>query len=133
MELKISVGMAAEKTEVVTKNKTAIKFGSGNVAVYATPAMIALMEAAAVKAVDPHLPEGMGTVGVEVRVKHTAATPVGLKVRATAELFKIEGKRLVFFVKAFDEKEEIGDGTIERFVVGLERFMEKAGNKGTRD
>ncbi len=127
MDLKLSVGMAGEKSEVVTGDNTAIKYGSGSVAVYATPAMIGLMEGAAVKAVDPHLPEGMGTVGVEVKIKHTAATPVGMAVRAIAELVEIDGKRLVFTVKAFDEREEIGSGTHERYVIGLERFMEKAG------
>ena len=132
MDLNLSVGMAAEKSEVVTGENTAIKYGSGSVAVYATPAMIGLMEGAAVKCVDPHLPEGMGTVGVEVRVRHMAATPVGLAVRATAELVEIDGKRLVFTVKAFDEREQIGEGTHERYVVGIGRFLEKAGAKGLK-
>jgi predicted thioesterase len=135
MDLNLRVGMAGEKSEVVTDYNTAIKYGSGSVSVYATPAMIGLMEGAAVKAVDPHLPEGMGSVGVDLKVKHTAATPVGLAVRATAKLTEIDGKRLVFQVKAFDEKEQIGEGTHERYVVGIERFLEKAGAKGreTRD
>jgi len=130
MDLNLSVGMTGEKHEVVTNDNTAIKYGSGSVAVYATPAMIGLMEGAAVKAVDPHLPEGLSSVGTELKIRHTAATPVGLAVRAIAELTEIDGKRLVFTVKAFDEKEEIGEGTHERYVIGLERFMEKAEAKG---
>jgi len=133
MDLNLSVGMAGEKSEVVTNENTAIKYGSGAVAVYATPAMIGLMEGAAVKAVDPHLPEGMSSVGTELKVKHTAATPVGLAVRATAELTEIDGKRLVFSVKAFDEREQIGEGTHERYIVGIQRFLEKAGTKAPRD
>ena len=88
--------------------------------------MIGLMESAAVNAVDPHLPEGMCTVGVDLKIRHIAATPVGLAVRAIAELIEIDGKRLVFSVKAFDEKEQIGSGTHERYVISIRRFLEKA-------
>ena len=130
MDLNLSVGMAGEKSEVVTGDNTAIKYGSGSVAVYATPAMIGLMEGAAVQTVDPHLPEGMGTVGVEVKVRHTAATPVGLGVRATTELTQIDGKRLVFAVKAFDEEGTDRRGDAREVCRGIERFLEKAGAKG---
>jgi predicted thioesterase len=126
MDLNLSVGMTGEKREIVTNDNTAIKYGSGSVSVYATPAMIGLIEGAAVSAVDPHLPEGMSTVGIDLKIKHTAATPVGLAVRAVAELTEIDGKRLVFSVKAFDEKEQIGSGTHERFVINIQKFLQKA-------
>ena len=126
MDLNLSVGMTGEKHEIVSNDNTAIKYGSGSVSVYATPAMIGLMEGAAVYAIDPHLPEGMFTVGANLKIRHLAATPVGLAVRAIAELIEIDGKRLVFSVKAFDEKEQIGSGTHERYVVNIQKFLEKA-------
>ena len=126
MDLSLSVGMTGEKHEIVSNDNTAIKYGSGSVSVYATPAMIGLMEGAALNAIDPHLPEGMSTVGADLKVRHMAATPVGLAVRAIAELTEIDGKRLVFSVKAFDEKEQIGSGTHERYVVNIRKFLEKA-------
>jgi predicted thioesterase len=126
MDLHLSVGMTGEKNEIVSSDNTAIKYGSGSVSVYATPAMIGLMEGAAVNAIDSHLPEGMSTVGVDLKIRHIAATPVGLAVRALAELIEIDGKRLVFSVKAFDEKEQIGSGTHERYVISIQRFIEKA-------
>jgi fluoroacetyl-CoA thioesterase len=126
MDLNLSIGMTGEKNEIVTSDNTAIKYGSGSVSVYATPAMIGLMEGAAVNAIDPHLPDGMSTVGTDLKIKHTAATPVGLTVRAVAELTEIDGRRLVFSVKAFDEKEQIGEGTHERFIVSIKKFLQKA-------
>lgn len=126
MDLNLSIGMTGEKNEMVTSNNTAIKYGSGNVSVYATPAMIGLMEGAAVNAIDSHLPDGMSTVGIDLKIKHTAATPVGLAVRAVAELTEIDDRRLIFSVKAFDEKEQIGSGTHERFVISIKKFLEKA-------
>jgi predicted thioesterase len=129
MEFNLTVGLTGEKREQVTEEKTAIRYGSGSVAVYATPAMVGLMEGAAMEAVAARLPEGMSTVGTELKIKHTAATPVGMAVRATAELVEVDGRRLVFAVKAFDEKEEIGVGTHERFVVKVEKFLAKAEGK----
>jgi fluoroacetyl-CoA thioesterase len=126
VDLNLSVGMTGEKREVVTGDNTAIKHGSGNLAVYATPAMIGLMEGAAVNAIAAHLPDGASSVGIDLKVKHTAATPVGMAVRATAELIQIDGRRLVFSVKAFDEKEQIGSGTHERFVIDIKKFLQKA-------
>jgi fluoroacetyl-CoA thioesterase len=126
MDLNISIGMTGEKQEIVTNDNTAIKYGSGSVAVYATPAMIGLMEGACVKAIDPHLPEGMSTVGIDLKVKHIAATPLGMTVRATAEVIEIDGKRLVFTVTAFDDKEQIGIGTHERYIINLQKFLQKA-------
>lgn len=126
MNFNLSVGMKAEKTEPVTDNNTAIKYGSGGVAVYATPAMVGLMEGTCLAAVDPHLPAGMATVGIDLKIKHLAATPVGLTVRAVAELAEIDGKRLIFTVKAFDDNEQIGSGTHERYIIDVRKFLQKA-------
>lgn len=131
MEKSLSIGMTGEKKEIVTNDNTAIKYGSGNISVYATPAMVGLMEGACVNAVDPHLPEGLSTVGIDLKIKHTAATPVGMTVRAIAEIIEVDGKRLVFTVKAFDDKEQIGVGTHERYIVTIQKFLQKAETKKT--
>ena len=125
MEYNLRIGMKAEKTELVTNDNTAMKYGSGGVAVYATPAMVGLMEGTCLAAVDPHLPEGMATVGTNLNIKHLAATPVGMRVRAIAELTEIAGKKLSFTVKAYDDKELIGEGTHERYIIDLEKFLQK--------
>lgn len=129
MDINLQIGMTAEKSEDVTENNTAIKYGSGGVAVYATPAMIGIMEGTCLAAVDPHLPEGMSTVGIHLDVKHLAATPVGMSVRATAKLTEISGKRLIFTVEAFDNKEKIGEGTHQRYIIDLAKFLQKAQEK----
>jgi predicted thioesterase len=128
MDLALYVGMNGGKTELVTNDNTAIKYGGG-VNVYATPAMVGLLESACVEAVDPHLPVGMVTVGTTLNIKHLAATPVGMTVRAVAELTEITGKRLSFSVKAFDDKEQIGEGTHERYIIDLEKFLQKVEGK----
>ena len=125
MDFNLSVGLKAEKIEIVTKNNTAVHFGSGSVAVYATPALVALMETASVAAVDPFLPEPMATVGIDLNIKHLAATPVGMMVRAVAELTEVDGKRLIFKVTAFDNKEQIGGGTHERYIIDTKKFLQK--------
>ena len=122
-------GLNATKTEEVTDRNTASAFGSGGLAVYATPAMIALMESSALSAVDPLLPSGWSTVGTELRVKHISATPKGMNVSARAELLSIEGRALSFKVEAFDEAGKIGEGTHARFIIENERFMSKAAQK----
>jgi fluoroacetyl-CoA thioesterase len=129
MEINVQVGMKAEKSEQVTQDNTAIKYGSGGIAVYATPAMIGLMEGTCLAAVDPFLPEGMATVGIDLNVKHLAATPVGMTVRATAVLTEISGKRLTFSVEAYDEKEKIGEGTHQRYIIDIAKFVEKTNAK----
>ena len=129
MEYNLQSGMTAEKSEQVTDNNTAIKYGSGGVAVYATPAMIGLMEGTCLAAVDPHLPEGMATVGTQLEVKHLAATPVGMTVRATATLTAVAGKKLTFTMEAFDDKEKIGEGTHQRYIIDLAKFLQKAAEK----
>lgn len=129
MDINLQIGMSAEKSEEVTDNNTAIKYGSGGVAVYATPAMIGIMEGTCLAAVDPHLPEGMSTVGIHLDVKHLAATPVGMTVRAVAKLTEISGKRLTFAVEAYDNKEKIGEGTHQRYIIDLAKFLQKAQEK----
>ena len=129
MEYNLQPGMTAEKSEQVTDNNTAIKYGSGGVAVYATPAMIGLMEGTCLAAVDPHLPEGMATVGTQLEVKHLAATPVGMTVKATATLTAVAGKKLTFTMEAFDDKEKIGEGTHQRYIIDLAKFLQKAAEK----
>jgi predicted thioesterase len=122
-------GMTGEKKEVVTEKNTARAYGSGGLEVYATPSMIALMEGACVEAVDKALPEGFSTVGTELSVRHLAATPRGMAVRAVGELLEIDGSRLLFRVEARDEAGKIGEGTHGRFIIDNARFLKKAGAK----
>lgn len=110
----------------VTDEVTAAAVGSGMLPVFATPSMIALMEKAAAESVAPQLDAGMTTVGTKLDVAHTAATPVGMTVRVETELTEIDGRRLIFTVRAFDELGEIGSGTHERFIVNAEKFLAKA-------
>lgn len=117
--------MSAETTTVVVQENTAAAVGAGGVEVFATPMMIALMENAAWRAVADHLEEGVVTVGTLVNVRHLAATPLGQRVRATAELIEIDRRRLVFRVEAYDEQQKIGEGIHERFMVQLQRFLQK--------
>ena len=118
-------GLVGQREIVVHEENTARHLGSGNVAVLATPEMIRLMERAAVAAVDHLLPDGYRTVGVEVNVRHLAATPVGMRVRAQAELVTIEGRKLTFCVEADDEVERVGEGEHKRAIIDLERFKER--------
>ena len=121
----LQVGITGEASTVVVHENTAAAVGAGGVEVFGTPMMIALMENAAWRAVADHLEEGHVTVGTLVNVKHLAATPLGQRVRAHAELVEIDRRRLVFKVEAHDEKQKIGEGTHERFIVQLERFLPK--------
>ncbi len=125
--MKIELGMTGEATTTVVHENTAAAVGAGGVEVFGTPMMIALMENAAWRAVVASLDEGDVTVGSVVNVKHLGATPLGQRVRATAELVEIEGRRLVFRVEAYDEQKKIGEGIHERFVVNLERFLKRIG------
>ena len=124
--MSLTVGCKGRSETVVTAEHTAAAVGSGLVPVFATPYMIALMENAAVNAVQAHLEEGQGTVGTRLEVTHDAATPVGMKVWAQAELTAVEGKKLTFAVQAFDVAGPIGGGTHERFVIAVDRFLSKA-------
>ncbi|HYF81902.1 MAG TPA: thioesterase family protein [Clostridia bacterium] len=133
MSFDLKTGMTAQVEKIVGEDDTAVKFGSGSVKVFATPMMVALMENAALNTVDSHLGEGFATVGLSLNVKHLAATPVGMKVSAKAELLSIEGKKLTFRVEAYDEKDKIGEGTHERYIIELSKFLERAGRKGVNN
>ena len=125
----LETGIKGRKEIVVTQEKTAKAMGSGTLDVFATPAMIALMENTAFESVAGELEEGSGTVGTALNVKHVAATPVGMKVVCETELVKVDGRALTFSVKAFDEKGLIGEGEHERFIVFSEKFQAKADAK----
>jgi len=117
--------MKGEATTTVVHENTAASVGAGGVEVFGTPMMIALMENASWQAVAVGLDEGQVTVGTVVNIRHLAATPLGQRVRAEAELVEIDGRRLVFKVTAYDEHQKIGEGQHERAVVHLERFLSR--------
>ena len=125
----LETGLKLTLTTTVTEDKTARLMGSGTLDVFATPAMIALMEETAYKSVQNALDEGMGSVGTYLDVKHLAATPLGMTVTCEAELCEIDNRRLVFTVKAYDEVGVIGEGRHERFIVQNEKFMAKTNAK----
>ena len=125
----LQTGIKGEVTEIVSENNSAAAMKSGELNVYATPSMIALMEQAAYKSVAGELEEGMGTVGTLMNVSHISATPLGMEVTAKTELIEIDRKRLVFHVEAFDERGKIGEGTHERFIIDNRKFQEKTDNK----
>ncbi|MFZ3172543.1 MAG: thioesterase family protein [Carboxydocellales bacterium] len=122
----VKVGIKGEAKVQVSENNTAIVYGSGGVAVFATPAMIGLMEKAALSSIDNVLSTGLSSVGTRVDVKHLAATPVGMNVVAKSELLEVDGKRLEFKVEAYDEAGLVGEGTHQRYIVDLEKFIAKA-------
>ncbi|MDD2443638.1 MAG: thioesterase family protein [Desulfotomaculaceae bacterium] len=130
MELK--AGIKGEAKATVSEDNTAIAFGSGSVRVFATPAMIGLMEKASLSSVDPLLEPGFATVGTKVNIKHLAATPIGMNVVVNSLLIEVDGKRLVFEVEARDDVDLIGTGTHERFIVKLDSFFKRAESKSTK-
>ena len=125
----VTVGMKGRAETVVTPENTAAAVGSGLVPVFATPYMVALMENAAVNAVQPAMEENQGTVGTVLNITHDAATPIGMKVWAEAEVTGVEGRKITLSVRAFDECGPIGGGTHERFVITVDRFLAKAQSK----
>ena len=126
----LTPSLSAELSITVSEADTASRWGSGLVPVYSTPALVGLMEAAAVKALEGQLEAGKTTVGGHIDVHHLAATPVGMTVRARAELTAIEGRKLTFQVEAWDEAEKIGEALHERFLVDTEKFVAKVQAKG---
>lgn len=124
-DINIPVGVSYEASQTVTENDTASRYGSGLVAVFATPAMVALMENASLNAVISYLPSGFNTVGVEIAVSHVKATPINQVVKCKATLVSIDGRRLDFEVVATDEEGLIGKGTHSRFIIETEKFMAK--------
>jgi len=121
----IRIGLRAEVEVTVTRERTAEALGSGLVPAFATPAMVALLETAAVHALTGCLDPGDTTVGTWIELSHLAATPIGERVRAEAELTAVEGRKLTFDVRAFDEHEPIGHGRHHRVIVSEERFVGK--------
>jgi fluoroacetyl-CoA thioesterase len=119
------IGLRGQATVRVTGDRTAQALGSGDLAVFATPAMVALMEAAAVQALSGSLAEGETTVGTRIEVSHLAATPVGMEVRAEAELTAVEGRKLIFTIAAHDQQQKIGEGLHQRMIVARDRFLAK--------
>ena len=124
--MEIQLGMQGEVTTLAEREDTALEVGSGDLLVYATPCMAALMEGAACEAIAECLQEGQSSVGTSLNIAHTSATPVGLEVRAEAEVTAVEGKVITFAVRAFDEAGEIGSGTHTRVIVNSQKFLEKA-------
>ena len=127
--MEITVGMKAEVCTLSEREDTAKEVGSGDLLVYATPCMVALMEGAACEAIADALPDTQTTVGTMLNIEHVSATPVGLEVRAEAEVTAVEGKVITFRVTAYDEAGEIGRGSHQRIIVNSQKFLEKAYNK----
>jgi fluoroacetyl-CoA thioesterase len=130
--MQLKPGLLGTATLVVGEEHTAPRLGSGRAPVLATPIMVALMEAAAVDCVEPLLGEGQESLGVRIDVAHTAGTPVGLAVTATAELKEVSGRKLTFYVEARDAREVVGKGRHERVVVDAARFRAKVQEKAIR-
>ena len=130
----IEIGMTYTMEKTVTPDMTAKAVGSGGLEVFGTPFMMGLMENAAMQCVQPELPEGKGTVGVEISSSHLAPTPVGMKVSATAEVTGVttNGKMITFKVTASDEEGLIGEGTHTRAVIDNARFLQKCNDKRAR-
>lgn len=125
----LQTGKKGVGTLYVTDDLTAKTIGSGELSVYATPALIALIEETAWKSICRCLELGQTTVGTRLDVSHIAATPVGRRVRCETELIEIDRRRLVFSAEVFDETGKIAEGTHERFIVDKERFMQKANER----
>ena len=121
----MEIGLKFESQAVVSSANTALTLGSGDMEVFATPAMVALMENAAMLSVKDYLPEGSATVGTQMNTSHIKASPLGATITASATLTAVEGRRLEFDVKAWDEKGVIGEGSHTRFIVDRERFLSK--------
>ena len=126
---KLTIGLRGSADLLVEVAHTAPRIGSGRVSVLATPVMINLIEAAALAACEDLLPEGFESLGIHLDVRHFAATPVGMWVHATAELVGIDGRSLSFRVSARDEREAIGDGTHQRVIVNVARYLERIQKK----
>ena len=129
MSSEVKVGLIGETEHTVTDQDTAARWRSGLVDAYSTPTLIGLAENACVIAVEKHLNDDQTSVGIEVSVKHLAATPVGMTVKAKAELVEVDGRRLKFRVEAWDEKEKVCEGWHSRAIVDRSRFVDKLKHK----
>lgn len=127
--MEITVGMKGIAETVVEREDTAAEVGSGSLLVYATPCMVALMEGAACEAIAEAIGEEQTTVGIALNIEHLAATPVGLEVRAEAEVTAVDGKIITFELHAFDEAGQIGKGTHKRCIVNSQKFLDKTYSK----
>ena len=125
----IEIGMTGTAENLVEREDTALEVGSGSLLVYATPCMAALMEAAACEAIAEGLAETETTVGIELNLRHVAATPVGMEVHAKAEVTAVEGKIITFSIEAFDEAGTIGTATHKRALVNAQKFLDKTYDK----
>ena len=125
----MNIGIEHQNKLIVTKDKTAAVVGSGLLEVFATPAMIALMEQTASESVMGQLEEGSTTVGTKIDVEHLSATPVGMEVTCTSRLIAVDGRKLSFEIEAYDEVGIIGKAYHERFIVFSDRFMQKTNSK----
>jgi fluoroacetyl-CoA thioesterase len=122
-------GLVGESSEIVTEALTAAVYASGLVPAFATPALVGLMESAAFTATKSQLPPGQTTVGAEISIRHLAATPVGMQVRARAEVTRIDGRKIFFNVEAWDDVEKVGEGTHLRMIVDEAKFNERFSKK----
>lgn len=129
MAAEIRPGLVGETTRTVGPSDLASAIGSGQLDVFATPVMLGLIELAAASAVDHLLPDGSTTVGTHLDVRHIAPSPLGIEVRARAELVAVDGRKLSFTVEAFDAVERIGEGTHERAIVSADRLLARANSK----
>ena len=127
--MEITVGLRGEVFTQVEREDTAKEVGSGDLLVYATPCMVALMEGAACEAIAECLSDSQTSVGTGLNIEHISATPVGLEVRAEAEVTEVNGKVITFALHAYDEAGEIGRGTHTRVLVNSQKFLEKTYNK----
>ncbi|WP_028582908.1 thioesterase family protein [Desulfogranum mediterraneum] len=125
MDVQLEIGLKGQEKMVVGHKDTAAQYGSGLVEVFATPAMVALMEKTCLGSVLPFLPSGSGTVGIKVDISHTRATPVGQEVVCESTLVEQDKRRLVFELVARDQNGEIGRGRHERFIIDTAKFMAK--------
>ena len=123
--MEITVGMKGSVSTLVEREDTASEVGSGSLLVYATPCMVALMEGAACEAIAPVLPDDKTSVGIALNISHISATPVGMEVRAEAEVTEVDRNTITFQVTAYDEAGKIGEGTHKRAVISSQRFLEK--------
>ena len=123
--MEITVGLKGEASTLVEREDTAQEVGSGSLLVYATPCMVALMEGAACNALEGVLGEDKTSVGIELNVSHIAATPVGMEVRAEAEVTEVDGNTICFKLTCWDEAGKIGEGTHKRVIVTSQKFLDK--------
>ena len=127
--MEIIIGMKGVASALVEREDTALEVGSGSQLVYATPCMTALMEGAACEAIAAAVPEDKTSVGIELAISHLAATPVGMEVRAEAEVTAVDGSIITFQLTAYDEAGKIGEGTHKRAVITSQRFLDKVYSK----